>query len=221
MAYNVLKRATCFLISFIRHLIVITMPLLSGTSATSTLTEALRKIVDSKQTGYLKLKDTDQEGCIAVENGIILHARAGTATGLHALFQFVGWREVRFDFQERAMPADLVRDLAVYDPQVLITGVAFKVDELALLHEAIPSLDSVLHYVGSERLGSIEVTSADLGLLALADGRRSVREIAQLMKGSPMEVARNLARFRLAGVLELVPPAPPAKPAKSAMAAAG
>lgn len=195
------------------------MPLLSGTFGTSNLTEILRSIVDAKQTGYLKMKEGAQEGCLAIEDGIILQARAGADTGLPALFQFVGWREARFDFHERPMPADLVRDLAVYDPQLLITGVAFKVDELTLLHEAIPSLDSVLCYVGGEGLASVEVTSADLGLLALADGRRTVREIAERGNLNPMETARNLARFRLAGVLELA--APSAPPAKPAMAAAG
>jgi hypothetical protein len=197
------------------------MPLLSGTFTTSNLTEILRIVVNAKQTGYLKMKEGGQEGCLAVENGIILHARAGSAMGLHALFQFVGWREARYEFQERPMPADLSRDLAVYDPQVLITGVAFKVDEQILLHEAIPALDSVPHYIGGETLASVEVTSADLGLLVLADGRRTVRDIAERVNLSPMEVARNLARFRLAGVLELVATRPPssAKPAKSAMAA--
>lgn len=198
------------------------MPLLSGTFATSNLTEILRTIVNTKQTGYLKMAEGEQEGCLAVENGIILHARAGSDTGLHALFQFVGWREARFDFHERPMPADLTHDLAVYDPQVLITGVAFKVEEQTLLHEAIPSLDSVLCYVGGEGLASTEVTSADLGMLMLADGHRTVREIAERVNMNPVEVARNLARFRLAGVLELTaPPAPPAKSMKSAMAAAG
>jgi hypothetical protein len=196
------------------------MPLLSGTFATSNLTEILRIIVNAKQTGYLKVKEGEQEGYLAVENGIILHARAGADTGLHALFQFVGWREARFDFHERPIPADLSRDLAVYDPQLLITGVAFKVDEQTLLHEAIPSLDAVLCYMGGEALASVEVTSADLGLLVLADGHRTVREIAERVNLNPMEVARNLARFRLAGVLELVtPPAPPVKSAKSALAA--
>ena len=198
------------------------MPPLSGTFGTSTLTQILRIIVDAKQTGYLNMREAGQEGCLAVENGIILQARAGSDTGLHALFQFVGWRGARFDFHERPMPADLSRDLAVYDPGVLITGVAFKVDELTLLHEATPSLDSVLRYVGGEGLASVEVTSADLGLLALADGHRTVRAIAQGVNMNPMEVARNLARFRLAGVLEWVAPsASPAKSAKSSMAAAG
>jgi hypothetical protein len=196
------------------------MPLLSGTFTTSNLTEILRIIVDAKQTGYLKMKEGEQEGCLAVENGIILHARAGSDKGLQALFQFVAWREARFEFHERSMPADLVRDLAVYDPQVLITGVAFKVDEQTLLQQATPALDSVPCYLGGEGPASIEVTSADLGLLILADGRRTVREIAERLNASPMEVARNLARFRLAGVLELAP-ARSASSAKSAIAAAG
>ena len=59
-------------------------------------------------------------------------------------------------------------------------------------------------------------------MLALADGRRTVREIAEKMNASPTEIARNLARFRLAGVLELAPrPDLPLKPVKPAMAAAG
>jgi len=195
------------------------MPLLSGTFASTTLADILRIIVNAKHTGYLKIKEGDDEGCLAIENGIILHARAGKDTGLHALFQFVGWREAHYDFHERPLPADVSRDLAVYDPGVLITGVAFKEDEANLLHEAIPSLDAVLCYVGGEGLGSVEVTPADLGLLALADGRRTVREMAQRMNLNPADVARNLARFRLAGVLDVVEK-PPGKPAKSAVAAA-
>lgn len=198
------------------------MPLLSGTFATSNLTEILRVIVNAKQTGYLKMKEGDQEGYLAIENGVILFAKTGSDSGLHALFQFVGWREGRYDFLERPIPSDLPRDLAVYDPQVLLTGVAFKVDELTLLHEAIPSLDSVLSYTGGVGLATVEVTSADLGLLVLADGHRTVREIAERLNMNAMEVTRHLARFRLAGVLELVtPPVSRMKPAKSAMAATG
>ncbi len=40
------------------------MPLLSGTFGTSNLTEILRIIVDAKQTGYLKMKEGDQEGVL-------------------------------------------------------------------------------------------------------------------------------------------------------------
>ena len=192
----------------------------SGTFASSTLTEILRVIVNAKQTGYLKVKEDQEEGFLAMENGILLSARAGLRTGLPALFQFVTWRSAQYDFTERALPADVPRDLAVYDPEVLITGVAFKVDELAMLHEVLPALDAVLCYVGGEGLAAIEVTSADLGLLAQMDGRRTVREVAEKMNLSPTEVARNLARFRLAGVVEVAPSHAPVKSGKSAVVAA-
>jgi aminopeptidase-like protein len=88
---------------------------------------------------------------------------------------------------------------------------------LALLQDAIPSIDAVPLYIGAEALGTVEATPADHGLLLMADGHQSVREIAEKVKLSPLEVARILARFRLAGALEVVSP----KPVKPAMAATG
>jgi len=107
------------------------MPVISGTLNTSNLTEILRALVGTQQTGYLKIKEGEQEGFLAVEKGTIVHARTGPYTALHALFEFVGWRDARFEFHERPMSAELSRDLAVYDPQVLIAGVAAKVEEMA------------------------------------------------------------------------------------------
>jgi len=180
------------------------MPVFSGTFSTASLAEVLRMLVNTKQTGYLRIKFGDQEGFVAVEEGVIINARTGSHLALPALFQFVVWREAHFDFQDQPLPPDLSRELSVYDAQVLIAGVVTKVDELAALQQAIPSMDSILFYVGGEALNTVEATPADLGLLILADGNRSVREIADKVKLSPLEVARSLARFRTAGVLELV-----------------
>ncbi|MCE0484662.1 MAG: DUF4388 domain-containing protein [Methylacidiphilales bacterium] len=104
----------------------------SGSLSGTNLAEILRCLVNSKQTGYLKITEGEEEGCVAVENGVILNARTGTYTGLHALFQFVGWRDARIEFREAAVEADAMRDLAVYDPDVLITGVAHKEYELTV-----------------------------------------------------------------------------------------
>jgi len=117
-------------------------PLPSGSSATFNLTEILRTLVESGQTGYLKMKSGDQEGFVALENGVIVHAVAGTHTGLHALFQFVGWREAHFEFHERPIPATLARDLVVYDAKVLLDGVAFKEEEQHLLHQSPGGLET-------------------------------------------------------------------------------
>jgi hypothetical protein len=186
-----------------------TMPLSSVT--TSNLVDILRSVVETKQTGYVKLTDGAQEGCVAVENGNILHAKTGSARGLPALFQFVSWRDARIDFHERPMPTDLVRDLASYESHVLLSGIAFKVDEQNLLLEATPALDDVLRYVESDAISSVEITPSDVKLFDLADGRHTVREIAEQVNLNPTDVARQLARFRLAGLLEVVPPRPPSR----------
>jgi len=219
VAYNVLKRPyRTDLSHFFRHFIAI-MSVTSGSIRSASLAETLRMLVNGSQTGYLKIREGDQEGFLAMENGIIVNAKIGATVALHALFQFVGWRDAIFDFHERPLPPDLSRDLAVYEPQVLIEGVAFKEDELALLQQAMPPFDSIPHYNGNSSLGSAEATPADLGLLSLADGHRTVQEIADMVKLSPLEVARILARFRLAGVLEVAYPKK-VRP-KSAMVAAG
>jgi len=220
VAYNVLKRDTQagpapVHLSLYRH----NMPVSSGTFNTSSLTEILRMLVNSNQTGYLRIKEGEREGFLSVENGVIVNARIGSTIALHALFQFVAWRTASFDFHERPLPPDQTRDLAVYDPEVLITGIAFKEEELALLQQAIPSFEAVLYYGGGSPLATVEATPADLGLLSLANGHRTVREIAEMVKLSPLEVARNLARFRLAGVLDEVRPKKVS--AKSALAATG
>jgi hypothetical protein len=106
------------------------IPVFSGSFITDSLAEVLRKLVEAKQTGILTLKQRDKEGTLVIENGIILNATTGSQIGLHALFQFIAWREARFDFQEKPVLPNLARDLAVYDPQVLIQGVATKVEEL-------------------------------------------------------------------------------------------
>jgi hypothetical protein len=114
-----------------------------GSLKTSNLSEVLQKLVEGRQTGCLKFKEGDQEGFVAIENGVILNARSGAHTALHALFELVQWRGAQIEFREKPISCDLVRDLAVYDPRVLISGVAFKEDEIALLHHgAVPSLDA-------------------------------------------------------------------------------
>lgn len=107
------------------------MPVFSGSFTTTNLAEILRMLVNAKQSGYLNIRYHDLDGFLAVENGVILNAKTGPYTAMHALFQFVAWREAEFDFQEKPISPEMPRDLAVYDPQVLITGVATKVEELA------------------------------------------------------------------------------------------
>jgi hypothetical protein len=101
-------------------------PEFSGSFSTTNLAEVLRMLVQAKQTGILVLQNAEEEGAVSMENGMILNAKAGADSGMRALFQIVGWHDARFEFRQQTLDPALKRDLSVYDPKVLITGVAEK-----------------------------------------------------------------------------------------------
>jgi hypothetical protein len=106
-------------------------PAFSGTFAATSLAEVLKMLVQAKQTGNLLIDNDGIKGAVALENGLIINARADECVGMHALFQFVAWHGAHFEFHEQPLAPDLTRDLSVYDPGVLITGVAAKTDACA------------------------------------------------------------------------------------------
>lgn len=114
VAYNVLND----------HTFIMSSP---ASSEPFHLAEILRMLVQARQTGILLIQNGEEEGAVALENGMIVDAKTGLQSGMHALFEFVGWSGAHFEFREKPLASDLSRDLAVYDPEVLITGVAAKV----------------------------------------------------------------------------------------------
>lgn len=168
------------------------------------LAEVLRMLVSTKQNGLLRIYHGDEEGLLAVERGVVVNAATATQQGRHALYQFIVWRDANFRFEAQNIPPNAARDLAAYPAIQLIDGIARKIDELAALQQAVPTLDSVLYYTGGEALGDVEATPSELGLLILANGHNTVEQIARRANLNPLEVAKSLAKFRLAGVLELV-----------------
>jgi hypothetical protein len=104
---------------------------MSASFLTTNLAEILRRLVQAKQTGILSIQNGAEEGMVALETGMIVNAQTPLHGGMHALFEFVGWNEPHFEFLERPLATDLPRDLAVYDPLVLLAGVAAKMASLA------------------------------------------------------------------------------------------
>lgn len=186
------------------------MPEFAGNFKTVNLAEVLRMLTMTRQTGILRLTMGLEQGFLGLDQGLIVSAVTGNTVGPQALYQFILWREADFIFKEQPLDASVSRELASYDPTILIDGVAKKIDELAALQQAVPTLDSVLYFLGSESLGTTNATPSELGLLILADGKNTIEQIAVKAQMNPLEVARTMARFRLAGVVELVTQVVPA-----------
>lgn len=186
------------------------MPEFAGNFKTINLAEVLRMLTMTKQTGILRMTMGLEQGFMGLDQGLILNALTGNVSGPQALYQFILWRDADFAFKEQPIEATAPRELASYDPAILIDGVAKKIDELAALQQAVPTLDSILYFLGSESLGTTSATPSELGLLLLADGKNTIEQIATKTQMNGLEVARIMARFRLAGVVELVTQVVPA-----------
>ena len=89
----------------------------------------------SSKTGHLTIRQGSEEGvCDPGERNDRECQKPPPRPAWAALFHFVAWHEAKFNFKEGPIGSDYARDLAVYDPQVLITGVALKLDEWTALH---------------------------------------------------------------------------------------
>lgn len=154
------------------------MPQFAGNINKVGLAEVLRLLSGTKQTGRLILKQREAEGALGLEEGKIVQAKAGEETGMPAIYQIILWREAQFAFEDGPLPENRARELAGFDTKVIVDGIAKKIDELAALEQAVPSLDSILLYMGSESLGGIKANPSELAMLIMADGQRTVQQIA-------------------------------------------
>jgi hypothetical protein len=148
------------------------MPQFAGNINKVGLAEVLRLLSGTKQTGRLLLTQGGAEGSLGLEEGKIVQAQTGEETGMPAIYQIILWREAQFAFADGPLPENIARELANFDTKVIVDGIAKKIDELAALEQAVPSLDSVLLYMGSESLGGTKANPSELAMLIMADGQR-------------------------------------------------
>ena len=175
------------------------MPALSGTFRESNLTEVLRLIVNNQRTGLLRIEEGDQHGIVAVgkRHHPACPPRPGHRPPRAIPIRRLARGPVRFqglpDFRHPAARPGRVRSAGVDYRRGFQGGRT----RPAQRRDAVAGFRPVLH-IGNGSAAALEESPSDRGLLGLADGHRTVRQIAAETKSSPVEVARSLARFRLA-----------------------
>ncbi len=154
---------------------------------------------------------------ILQETGEIEKSRLLEASIIHSkevVYDLFHWLEGDFEFHEGELPpddfADLTVSLGAYN---LIMEGARRIDEWSRIRKAVPSMDMVFRLEGEPDASKIQFSKDEWQLLALIDGFRSVRSIAQTAGKSEFEVCRTLYGLKTAGLLKPVAgsngPAPP------------
>jgi hypothetical protein len=123
--------------------------------------------------------------------------------------ELLGWHEGYFRFEEGATPADAVVEAPVRLPtEALLMEAARRLDEWSRIETKVPHLGVVPKLPPLEQgtNGRLDLVPFEWELLAAVDGARDLRELADVLGRSELEVARTVFGLTSAGVLALDDP---------------
>ncbi|NJK91398.1 MAG: DUF4388 domain-containing protein [Blastochloris sp.] len=198
----------------------------AGTLKQMDLSEVLKLLAASHQTGVLKLMNPETgqgSGMIYLQVGQVVDVQVGQATGLDGLSASCAFWEEAFAFEEHVMAPQ--QTLAAYPTAKLIEKMAAQIGEAKALRVATPLAEEVPVYLAGASLAGLDATADDLSLLILCNGQRKVSDLARDSRRGVEETARAIAKFRMAGIVEVKATAAPAvqavQPAQPAIPSVG
>lgn len=162
--------------------------------------EAMRLVLAHGKNGVVQLADAERQGTVHVHEGEIVHATLDAVEGEEAFYELALWKSGRFDFQDRDPgPARTISHSA----RSLLTEASRRHDAWSLISTKVPSFDLVPKWVPLAGAASIRLTRSDWAVIRLVDGRRSIREIVELLKTDMFEAGRVVYNLITIGVLRL------------------
>ncbi|MDX6765357.1 MAG: DUF4388 domain-containing protein [Candidatus Methylacidiphilales bacterium] len=180
--------------------------MLKGSLDQVSIVEVFRLLSSSNQTGQLHLMnmtDSVATGGCYFQMGKWVHATLGRFSGLDALKEICRMNEGSFAFEAGVSSPE--QTLAQYPTPALIDMVKEQVEELQALRKAAPAGHEVPRYLPGKVLDGLEATPEELSVLLQCDGVVTVLEIAQRAGLNPVDLRATLAKFRLLGLIEILP----------------
>jgi hypothetical protein len=191
----------------------------SGSLSQMNLAEVLRLLSASNQTGVLLLSHNGQlVGSIFLGTGQLTHAEAGALQGLDALNHLC--HDIQADFTFEVGVTSVPATLSAYPTAKLLENLKKRVGELTAFLAAMPKGEDYPRYVPGQGATGLQATAEELSLLLHANGQRTVRDIATATRIPLEQVRQTLAKFRMAGMIDLAAPVAPPPPIEPAPAPA-
>lgn len=181
--------------------------MLKGSLAQIDLTEVIRLLASSQQTGLLHIMNTGETvasgGCY-FQLGRVVHATMGRFAGLDAVNEICRISDGTFAFE--AGVAATEQTLAQYPTPTLLEMIQEQVEEQRALSRSAPQPEDILRYVPGKQIEGLEASPDELAILLLCNGARNVREISMVSGMPASDLRHTLAKFRHLGLLELLAP---------------
>jgi CheY-like chemotaxis protein len=175
--------------------------LLAGSGEHLAISDLLQILALNHKDGVVHLRQGDEEGRIVFENGEMVHAACGRATGNKALFRMLGWSSGLF----RVLPREGAveeRSLSLPAANALMDGLV-SLDEWNRWRAEIPSDETVLDIApdARERLEAHPITAAEFEVMAHAKTGVTVRALLDDSQFPDAQLAEAIGTLLSLGAL--------------------
>jgi hypothetical protein len=160
--------------------------------------DILKPLLTGKKTGLLAVRGK-QNGEIGLEEGNIIHARTAQSTGEDALFAILSWRVGRTTFEVEISPRE--RTILNSTEQVLLNW-SHRKQEWEKIRKVIPSGNAVFRLALLKAPEDRTIPGDHWNVLALANGMRSISEIAGALNWDEFKASKVICQLITAGLME-------------------
>lgn len=162
--------------------------------------EAMRLVLAHGENGIIHVSDGTRMGAVHIVEGEVAHAVARNDQGEEAFYELALWRSGRFDFQD----TDPGSAKSIQTPtRSLLVEASRRADAWAMISTKVPSFDLIPKWVPLSGASSIRLTKSDWSVIRLVDGRRSIRDIVEVLETDIFEAGRVVFSLITVGVVRL------------------
>lgn len=184
---------------------------MGGQPGTQGLYETLSKLVAEGRSGRLQISHwPGREGVIGLSEGRIVHCQVGKFRGREALEFLSNWMSISLSFYENV--ESLVVDVEE-ETQLLLSLLEQKDQEFRKIRSLVPGPEAIFALCPEAQDGRVTVNGKLWKVLALVNGRNSVKEICLSLKANEFSVSRVLAYLANRQIIKMVSAQKPLEPA--------
>ncbi len=174
------------------------------------LYETLKKLVEDGRSGRLQVNHwPGREGVIGLSDGRIVHCQVGRLRGKEALEFLSNWMSISLSFYENV--ESLVVDVEE-DTNQILSFLEERHEEIRKIRALVPGPEAVFALSADTQAGRVSVDSKLWKVLALVNGRNSVKDICLSLKANEFSVSRVLAHLANRRIIKMVSAQKPLDP---------
>jgi len=162
------------------------------------LFDILKTLLVEKKTGVLVIKGKE-DGEVYLETGNIVHAKTAHSSGEEAFLAIMGWRVGKSTFK----PDVVSREKTISGPaEQLLLKWSYRKQEWGKIKEVIPSPNAIFRLSLQQNPAEKNIRADQWNILALANGVRTVSEIAEAVGWDEFKTSKVIYLLVHAGLLE-------------------